>query len=82
VLALTGAVLALAIIGALVRGRAASRRRAADTQFERDASLKDAWRQQAEARKSAAAPYAQAARADEEDSPASGTQSFAPPEQP
>lgn len=82
VLALTGAVLALAIIGALVRGRAASRRRAADTQFDRDASLKDARRQQAEARKSAAAPYAQAARANEEDSPASGTQSFAPPEQP
>lgn len=82
VLALTGAVLALAIIGALVRGRAASRRRAADTQFDRDASLKDAWRQQAEARKSSAAPYTQAARADEEDSPSSGTQSFAPPEQP
>lgn len=46
VLAVTGSVLALVIIGALVRGRAASQRRAADAQFDRDASLKNARRAQ------------------------------------
>ena len=80
VLALTGAVLALAIIGALVRGRAASRRRAADTQFDRDASLKDARRAQAGARKTSALPYARSAAASKDSEAPSDEERFAPPE--
>ena len=80
VLALTGSVLALAIIGALVRGRAASRRRAADAQFDRDASLKNARRAQADARKTSALPYARRAAGSTESEPPSDEERFAPPE--
>ena len=80
VLALTGAVLALVVIGALVRGRAASQRRAADAQFDRDASLKNARRPQANARQTSALPYARRAAGSTESEPPSDEERFAPPE--
>lgn len=80
VLAVTGAVLALAIIGALVRGRAASQRRAADAQFDRDASLKNARRAQAGARQNSALPYARGAAGSNDSEPRSDEERFAPPE--
>ena len=80
VLALTGSVLALVIIGALVRGRAASRRRAADAQFDRDASLKNARRAQADARKTSALPYARRAADSNGAEPPSDEERFTPPE--
>ena len=80
VLALTGSVLALVVIGALVRGRAASQRRAADAQFDRDASLKNARRAQAGARKTSALPYARSAAGSNDSEPRSDEERFAPPE--
>ena len=80
VLALTGSVLALVIIGALVRGRAASQRRAADAQFDRDASLKNARRAQADARKTSAIPYARGAAGANAAEPPSDEERFTPPE--
>ena len=80
ILALTGSVLALVIIGALVRGRVASQRRAADAQFDRDASLKNARRAQAGARKTAALPYARSAAGLNDSEPRSDEERFAPPE--
>lgn len=80
ILALTGSVLALVIIGALVRGRAASQRRAADAQFDRDASLKNARRAQAGARKTSALPYARSAAGSNDSEPRSDEERFAPPE--
>ena len=80
VLALTGSVLALVIIGALVRGRAASRRRAADAQFDRDASLKNARRAQADARKTSALPFARRAADSNGAEPPSDEERFTPPE--
>ena len=80
VLAVTGSVLALVIIGALVRGRAASQRRAADAQFDRDASLKNARRAQANARQASALPYARRAAGSTESEPPSDEERFAPPE--
>lgn len=80
VLALTGSVLALVIIGALVRGRVASQRRAADAQFDRDASLKNARRAQAGARKTSALPYARGAAGSNDSEPRSDEERFAPPE--
>ena len=79
-LALTGSVLALVVIGAFVRGRAASQRRAADAQFDRDASLKNARRAQANARQTSALPYARRAAGSTESEPPSDEQRFAPPE--
>ena len=73
VLAVTGSVLALVIIGALVRSRAASQRRAADAQFDRDASLKNVRRAQSGARQTSALPYARSAAISNEER-------FAPPE--
>ena len=80
VLAVTGSVLALAIIGALVRGRAASQRRAADAQFDRDASLKNARRAQAGARQNSALPYAHGAAGSKGSEAPSNEERFAPPE--
>ena len=80
VLALTGSVLALVIIGALVRGRAASQRRAADAQFDRDASLKNARRAQVDTRKTSALPYARSAADSSGSEPPSDEERFAPPE--
>ena len=80
ILALTGSVLALVIIGALVRGRVASQRRAADAQFDRDASLKNARRAQAGARKTSALPYARSAAGSNNSEPRSDEERFAPPE--
>lgn len=80
VLVLTGSVLALVIIGALVRGRAASQRRAADAQFDRDASLKNTRRAQAGARKTSALPYARRAAGSTDSDPPSDEERFAPPE--
>ena len=80
VLALTGSVLALVAIGALVRGRTASQRRAADAQFDRDASLKNARRAQANARQTSALPYARGAADSSEAEPPSEEDRFAPPE--
>ena len=80
ILALTGSVLALVIIGALVRGRVASQRRAADAQFDRDASLKNARRAQAGARKPSALPYARSAAGSNDSEPRSDEERFAPPE--
>lgn len=80
ILALTGSVLALVIIGALVRGRVASQRRAADAQFDRDASLKNARRAQAGARKISALPYARSAAGSNDSEPRSDEERFAPPE--
>ena len=80
VLALTGAVLALVVIGALVRGRAASQRRAADAQFDRDASLKNARRAQAGARKTSALPYARSTAISKGSEAPSDEERFAPPE--
>jgi len=80
VLAVTGSVLALVVIGALVRGRAASQRRAADAQFDRDASLKNARRAQAGARKTSALPYARRAAGSTDSEPPSDEERFAPPE--
>lgn len=80
VLALTGSVLALVIIGALMRGRVASQRRAADAQFDRDASLKNARRAQAGARKTSALPYARSAASSNDYEPRSDEERFAPPE--
>lgn len=80
ILALTGSVLALVIIGALVRGRVASQRRAADAQFDRDASLKNARRAQAGARKTSALPYARSAAGSNDSEPRSDEERFAPPE--
>ena len=80
VLAVTGSVLALVIIGALVRGRAASQRRAADAQFDRDASLKNARRAQAGARKTSALPYARSTAASKGSETPSDEERFAPPE--
>ncbi len=80
VLAVTGSVLALVIIGALVRGRVASQRRAADAQFDRDASLKNARRTQAGARKTSALPYARSAAGSNDSKPRSDEERFAPPE--
>ena len=79
-LALTGSVLALVVIGAFVRGRAASQRRAADAQFDRDASLKNARRAQANARQTSALPYARRAAGSTESEPPSDEERFAPPE--
>lgn len=80
VLAVTGSVLALVFIGALVRGRVASQRRAADAQFDRDASLKNARRAQAGARKTSALPYARSAAGLNDSEPRSDEERFAPPE--
>ena len=80
ILAVTGSVLALVIIGALVRGRAASQRRAADAQFDRDASLKNARRAQAGARKTSALPYARGAAGSKGSEAPSNEERFAPPE--
>ena len=80
ILALTGSVLALVIIGALVRGRVASHRRAADAQFDRDASLKNARRAQAGARKTSALPYARGAAGSKGSEAPSNEERFAPPE--
>ena len=80
ILAVTGSVLALVIIGALVRGRAASQRRAADAQFDRDASLKNARHTQAGARKTPALPYARTAAGSNDSEPRSDEERFAPPE--
>lgn len=80
ILALTGSVLALVIIGALVRGRVASQRRAGDAQFDRDASLKNARRAQAGARKTSALPYARSAAGSNDSEPRSDEERFAPPE--
>lgn len=80
VLALTGSVLALVAIGALVRGRTASQRRAADAQFDRDASLKNARRAQANARQTSALPYAASAADSSEAEPSAEEERFAPPE--
>ena len=80
VLAVTGSVLALVIIGALVRGRVASQRRAADAQFAHDASLKNARRAQAGARKTSALPYARSAAGSNDSKPRSDEERFAPPE--
>lgn len=80
ILALTGSVLAVVIIGALVRGRVASQRRAADAQFDRDASLKNARRAQAGARKTSALPYARSAAGSNDSEPRSDEERFAPPE--
>lgn len=80
ILAVTGSVLALVIIGALVRGRVASQRRAADAQFDRDASLKNAHRAQAGARKTSALPYARSAAGSNDSKPRSDEERFAPPE--
>lgn len=80
VLALTGSVLALVAIGALVRGRTASQRRAADAQFDRDASLKNARRAQANARQASAIPYARSAADSNGAEPPSEEERFAPPE--
>ena len=79
-LALTGSVLALVVIGAFARGRAASQRRAADAQFDRDASLKNARRAQANARQTSALPYARRAAGSTESEPPSDEERFAPPE--
>ena len=79
-LALTGSVLALVVIGAFARGRAASQRRAADAQFDRDASLKNARRAQAGARQTSALPYARRAAGSTESEPPSDEERFAPPE--
>lgn len=79
-LALTGSVLALVIIGAFVRGRAASQRRAADAQFDRDASLKNARRAQANAHQTSALPYARRAAGSTDSEPRSDEERFAPPE--
>ena len=80
ILALTGSVLALVIIGALVRGRVASQRRAADAQFDRDASLKNARHAQANARQASAIPYARSAAGSNDSEPRSDEERFAPPE--
>lgn len=80
ILAVTGSVLALVFIGALVRGRAASQRRAADAQFDRDASLKNARRAQAGARKTSALPYARGAAGSKGSEAPSNEERFAPPE--
>lgn len=80
VLALTGSVLALVAIGALVRGRTASQRRAADAQFDRDASLKNARRAQANARQASAIPYARSVADSNGAEPPSEEERFAPPE--
>lgn len=79
-LALTGSVLALVVIGAFVRGRAASQRRAADAQFDRDASLKNAHRAQANARQTSALPYARREADSSGPEPSSDEERFAPPE--
>lgn len=79
-LALTGSVLALVVIGAFVRGRAASQRRAADAQFDRDASLKNARRAQANARQTSALPYARREADSSGPEPSSDEERFAPPE--
>ena len=80
VLALTGSVLALVVVGAFVRGRAASQRRAADAQFDRDASLKNARRAQANARQASALLYARRAAGSTDSEPPSDEERFAPPE--
>ena len=80
VLAVTGSVLALVIIGALVRGRAASQRRAADAQFDRDASLKNARRAQSGARQTSALPYARSAAISKGSEAPSNEERFSPPE--
>ena len=80
VLAVTGSVLALVIIGALVRGRAASQRRAADAQFDHDASLKNARRAQSGARQTSALPYARSAAISKGSEAPSNEERFAPPE--
>ena len=80
VLAVTGSVLALVIIGALVRGRAASQRRAADAQFDRDASLKNVRRAQSGARQTSALPYARSAAISKRSEAPSNEERFAPPE--
>ena len=79
-LVLTGSVLALVVVGAFVRGRAASQRRAADAQFDRDASLKNARRDQANARQTSALPYARRAAGSTDSEPPSDEERFAPPE--
>ena len=80
ILAVTGSVVALVVIGALVRGRAASQRRAADAQFDRDASLKNARRAQADARQNSALPYAHGAAGSKDSEAPSNEERFAPPE--
>jgi hypothetical protein len=80
ILAVTGSVVALVVIGALVRGRAASQRRAADAQFDRDASLKNARRAQAGARQNSALPYARGAAGSKDSEAPSNEERFAPPE--
>ena len=80
ILAVTGSVVALVVIGALVRGRAASQRRAADAQFDRDASLKNARRAQAGARQNSALPYAHGAAGSKDSEAPSNEERFAPPE--
>ena len=57
IMAITVGVLALAVITGLARRSARSRRAAADAQFDRDATLREAQRHSASARKSAATPY-------------------------
>lgn len=80
ILAVTGSVVALVVIGALVRGRAASQRRAADAQFDRDASLKNARHAQAGARQNSALPYARGAAGSKDSEAPSNEERFAPPE--
>ena len=80
VLALTGSVLALVVVGAFVRGRAASQRRAADAQFDRDASLKNARRAQANARQASVLPYARSTAISKGSEAPSDEERFAPPE--
>ena len=55
---ITGAVLILALVGALVRWSARSRRAAADAQFAHDAAMRAAQRQLAVGADEASAPYA------------------------
>ena len=94
--AITGSVLALAVITGLARRSARSRQVAADAQFERDATLRDAQRRSASTRKSAATPYGRRSLAptsstSEENAPASAqacdrpdaqsaTERFSPPD--
>ena len=55
---ITGAVLVLALVSALIRWSARSRRAAADAQFEHDAAMRAAQRQLAMGADEASAPYA------------------------
>lgn len=96
IMAITAGVLALAVITGLARRSARSRRAAADAQFDRDATLREAQRRSASARNSAATPYGRRSLAppsstSEENAPASaqardrsdaqsGAERFSPPD--